>query len=111
MSEQQLKDICKDVHVLTKFGVIQDEDLKEVKVQEAYLEYSNPKLRKTPTQILSCKKNNKEQYVYYLAKALATDSAMLVYPSRTTKPIQGKNVFTFTGHNPIVHIPALQIAH
>ena len=98
--------VCKSVHEKTGFGALKDEDLKETTMQNAFLKFSNPKLKKTFTQILGCKKNNAEQYVYYLTQALDKDSVMLVYP--TQEQFRRKNIFAFTRRDQIVEIPILK---
>ena len=107
MSPQERAQVCKDVHEKTGFGKLQDEDLKEAFTQDVYLKYSDSNYLKTPTQVLSCKKKNKEEYVYHLTKALDKDSVMLVYPTREPK-VDGKDVFAFTRRDQIVGIPVLK---
>ena len=112
MTPEERADVCKTVHEKTGFGKLEDKDLKGTSIQDAYLAFSNSKFRKTATPVLSCKKNNKEQYVYHLAKALDEDSVMLVYQAKNSKSqnlkYNKKNVFVFTRRDPITNIPALK---
>lgn len=106
MTPEQRAEVCKTVHEKTGFGKLEDKDLKETTVQDAYLKFSIPKARRSFTQVLSCKKNNAEQYVYYLTQALEKDSVMLVYPAKDQK-FKGKEIFTFTKREQIPQIPIL----
>lgn len=92
LTPQVRAQICESVHELTGYGPA---EIKETAITDAYLKFTDSKYKPIYTQVLSCKKNNKHQYTYYLTQGLTKNAITLIHPDPSKKKVRGRDVFRF----------------